>query len=370
MNFYSNYLLRVSLPISVIVLLGLIRFYHGCQSERARKKHLKENEGADMDGDGVINSDDFMQLIQNAKLEEAKHVKKKNAYTKLIYFMLLFLYMPISVNTFQFFQCRKIEGTWYLVNDYRHKCYDGMWFSYAVIALIISAVFIFGFPLYMAKTLYSVRNGLETKKVKASHGYMFLAYHPHAYFWEVTLLMRKLLLSAFPIILYGFSNIQISFSAILCTIFHVYHGVYAPFEHSFVNYIQHFALFATTCTFVLLPLAEATERNSVESSESIGILIIGINLTLCIGGAISILIAFIWGCLDARKIQLRKKLGLTKGTGQKIKAWRTKSKFNSKIVPVEELNLEEVRKKFGAGSKEYRTALQNYAKVEKKTVHM
>ena len=91
MNFYSNYILRVSLPISVIVLLGLIRFYHGCQSERARKKHLKENEGADMDGDGVINSDDFMQLIQNAKVEEAKHVKKKNAYTKLIYFMLLFL---------------------------------------------------------------------------------------------------------------------------------------------------------------------------------------------------------------------------------------------------------------------------------------
>ena len=45
-----------------------------------------------------------------------------------------------------------------------------------------------------------------------------------------------------------------------------------------------------------------------DSSESIGILIIGINLTLCIGGAISILIAFIWGCLDARKIQLRKNL--------------------------------------------------------------
>ena len=40
------------------------------------------------------------------------------------------------------------------------------------------------------------------------------------------------------------------------------------------------------------------------------------------------------------------------------------------LALVQQLNLQEVRKKYGAGSKEYRAALQNYAKVEKKTVHM
>ncbi len=365
MNFYTNYLLSISLPISVIALLIVIRFYHGCRSELARQKHLKESHGGDVDGDGVINSDDFMQLIQSAKREEAKHTKRKNSYTKLIYFMLLFLYMPIAVNTFQFFQCRKIEGVWYLVNDYRYKCYDGMWFAYGVVAMIIIVIFIFGFPLYMARALNSVKDKLDTKKVKASHGYMFLAYNHNAYFWEVTLLLRKLLLSAAPIMLYGQANIQVSFSAILCTIFHVFHGVYNPFEHNFVNYIQHFALFATTCTFVLLPLAEATERNSVENSRSIGLLIIGINVTLCVGGALSILVSFLKGCFAAKKIHMRNKVGLNKNAGEKINAWRTKSKANVKIVPADGLSLVEVRKTYGASSKEYHDALEKYSKEDR-----
>ena len=93
-----------------------------------------------------------------------------------------------------------------------------------------------------------------------------------------------------------------------------------------------------------------------------GLLIIGINVTLCVGGSFAILVSFIWGCLDARKIHLRKKLGLRKKTGDKINNWRRNSKMNSKIVPVEKLSLEEVRKKYGASSEEYSAALQKFAK--------
>ena len=145
----------------------------------------------------------------------------------------------------------------------------------------------------------------------------------------------------------------------------VFHGVYNPFEHDFVNYIQHFALFATTCTFVLLPLTEATERNSVENSRNIGILIIGINVTLCVGGALSIIVSFLKGCFAAKKIHMRNKVGLSKNTGDKINVWRTKSKSNVKIVPTDGLSLGEVRKTYGASSKEYHDALEKYSKVDR-----
>ena len=128
---------------------------------------------------------------------------------------------------------------------------------------------------------------------------------------------------------------------------------------------QHFALFATTCTFVFLPLAEATEKNSVESSRNIGLLIIGINLTLCVGGALSIIVSFMNGCFAAKKIHMRNKLGLNKNAGEKINAWRTKSKANVKIVPTEASNLVDVRKTYGAGSREYHDALEKYSKAEK-----
>ena len=93
-----------------------------------------------------------------------------------------------------------------------------------------------------------------------------------------------------------------------------------------------------------------------------GILIIGINVALCTGGAISIIVSFIWGCLDARKIHFRKKLGLKKRTGEQIQNWKKKSKMNSKIVPIEEWSLEDVRKQYGAASKEYQDALRRYGK--------
>ena len=48
---------------------------------------------------------------------------------------------------FQTFDCEEVEGAWYLMADYEIQCYDGRWWMFATIAMIVGVGYTLGFPL-------------------------------------------------------------------------------------------------------------------------------------------------------------------------------------------------------------------------------
>ena len=363
-DFYVNYVMTIAFPCVIIAAMAMLILYHHLQEKAVRLARLRSGAGADADGDGKIDEEDFMKVIMDKQRLEKKHRLRGDNYTKVLYILLCYLYMPISVKTFRFFQCRLIGGELYLVADYRHKCYDSRWGSYFVIAALVMVVFVFGFPAYMMRQLYKVRDNLDSIATKKSYGYMYLSYKNNAYFWEVTLLARKLFLSAAPIVLYEYPYVQLCISGMLSAMFHVYHGMYTPFRMALHNYVQHFALLATTVTFLILPLCEPNDRISLESATNAAIVVIVLNTALCIGAGLCILFMFGQGMLASNKIHKRKSVGISKRSSEQLAAWQSKL-HTTKITPVlgEVDNLQAIRKQFGAGSKEYAQAM---AKANKK----
>ena len=87
---------------------------------------------------------------------------------------------------------------------------------YAVYALICGVVFTVGFPLSISMLLFHRRHKLFgdatdpfVATTRAKYGFLYEAYGPSAWWWEVEELVRKLLLSAVVVLIEPGSPLQV-----------------------------------------------------------------------------------------------------------------------------------------------------------------
>ena len=102
--------------------------------------------------------------------------------------------------------CRKIEDSSWLVADYRLRCSgpdgtDSAWFMNALIAAAAFVLYPLGVPLFYTYKLYKNQDALydaehpKHEVVSAKFGFLYAAYEEQAWYWEVVMLMQKLLLT-------------------------------------------------------------------------------------------------------------------------------------------------------------------------------
>ncbi len=81
----------------------------------------------------------------------------------------------------QVFNCRDVNGVWYLVADMRQECYTGEWVAIAAYALVMIAVYVVGLPLAVLVILYRNRTHLfgdpalddQAKLVQDKYGFLY-----------------------------------------------------------------------------------------------------------------------------------------------------------------------------------------------------
>ena len=122
----------------------------------------------------------------------------------------------VSLKIMRVFRCIYIDGTSWLAADMRLQCYTTEWAGYAVYALLCGVVYVVGFPLGVFVILYRRRHKLfgsdndpfvATTKLK--YGFLYTAYGPSAWWWEVEELVRKLFLSAVVVLIESGSPLQV-----------------------------------------------------------------------------------------------------------------------------------------------------------------
>jgi hypothetical protein len=118
----------------------------------------------------------------------------------------------VSVKIFRLFRCIQVEGSYWLVADMRLQCFTRQWWSYAVYALVMCVLYVVGLPLSIflllrqhRDTLFGPRSEATVKRL----GFLYDAYGPTAWWWEIEELMRKLLLTAIAVLLDAGSPLQV-----------------------------------------------------------------------------------------------------------------------------------------------------------------
>jgi len=114
---------------------------------------------------------------------------------KTFIWIIYLMYPFICSTVLQLFNCREIEGTWFISADVSLVCYDDTYFLYAYVGLAAFAMYVVGIPF----VLYLILKHNEDKLWSDSHtmeryGVLYLPYKEDRWSAELVEMVRKLML--------------------------------------------------------------------------------------------------------------------------------------------------------------------------------
>mmetsp|Transcript_163 Transcript_163/g.344 ORF Transcript_163/g.344 Transcript_163/m.344 type:complete len:2630 (+) Transcript_163:120-8009(+) len=122
---------------------------------------------------------------------------------KVFLFLFFLLYGQISSQAFSMFDCTPVAGETYLTKDFTLKCYDETWFRYLPAAITIICVVSLGLPLYFLFRLVraSKSDHLVHPIVVYELGFLYEAYKPKMFWFELSDMLYRLIVSSLLVFL-------------------------------------------------------------------------------------------------------------------------------------------------------------------------
>mmetsp|Transcript_7318 Transcript_7318/g.9646 ORF Transcript_7318/g.9646 Transcript_7318/m.9646 type:complete len:568 (+) Transcript_7318:2-1705(+) len=187
--------------------------------------------------------------FQDAWLRAYLHICNDNAILSVI--VLLFMLHPnIAQYTFTVFTCEELRTDhFYLSEDLETECYTTKWKAWAILGGICIFVYTLGIPAFGFYVLHSVRNNLKDKHVKLKYGFLYDGYEEPYYFWEMWVMLRKVLVIFITVFVEPVGELTEVAAALavtfLATILHLH---YQPYEEDDLDTLETFALYASALT--------------------------------------------------------------------------------------------------------------------------
>ena len=106
----------------------------------------------------------------------------------------------------------QVGTTYYLFDDMRLQCYTTEWTAYAIYAIVMIAVYVVGLPALILFLVFKNRAtlfGPKSSRTMRQYGFLYDSYGESAWFWEVEELLRKLFLTAMPVLFDTNNPIQV-----------------------------------------------------------------------------------------------------------------------------------------------------------------
>ena len=152
-TFYAAFTMTMLIPIAVLLLCYIAYFFTTKHAELKLKKLKAQKMG-------------WGRLIRMLSLQTQKQSDRRSRFMVLGLSTLSLLYMPLTVRCFRFFQCIMIDDKSYLMADFREECYTTKWFGFIFVAIIVIIFYCILFPIYIFKTLFHIRDKLDTMAIK------------------------------------------------------------------------------------------------------------------------------------------------------------------------------------------------------------
>ena len=268
------------------------------------------------------------------------------------------MYPGLATQVFSVFRCKTIEGIdgQVLAADFSVKCHETEHALYALIAGSCLGLYILGLPFSMFFVLYKNRRHLfdtaskEHSRVKASFGGLYLQYEEKYWWFEMVVIIQKMVMTGALCVIAPGSSIQL-----LCAVFVTLSYMLlvlktAPYGEDSEDYSSFIACLTLTWTTVgglLLIMDESSMYQPTYESHLLGMLLISMSIC-CIAAEIGIVILFNCGVYENK--------------------CRRQKDTTTKVLPVGEVDgttsrvniqeLREIRLQYGAGSPEYIKAAQ------------
>ena len=115
-----------------------------------------------------------------------------------------FMFPTLCTNAFSIFHCRKVDGTMYLAADMEEPCYVGRHLNMVLLLGVTQLlVFVIGLPVlvlvFLRRNKQLDGGGLRKHATIVRYGLFYGAYKESAYYWEIVLTARKIMIVALSV---------------------------------------------------------------------------------------------------------------------------------------------------------------------------
>merc|ERR1711865_855159 len=234
-------------------------------------------------------------FLRKSKTQRAK---QKAMMMKLITALALIMYPGICVRLFSTLKCIKVPGLSsdvhsgrVMASDYAVQCYVGEHATAVVVALICGITWVLGIPAAVLvalrcnrKYLYMVgKEGDEEHLAKhedvvGEFGTLFLQYEPKYYWWEVTVIFKKMMLTGAMTIIQPGSSAQLVIALLIVLLNMLFVLKLAPFADDADDYLSFLTSFQMLLTLLggLLIKTDNPSDPTYDSSK-VGLVLVVVN---------------------------------------------------------------------------------------------
>jgi len=122
----------------------------------------------------------------------------------------IILYPAISGRAIQYFNCsEKIDEKYYLVSDYRERCFEGEWMENLFFGVFGVVLYPLGIPAFFGWSLWSRRHRLDETDVAHRYGFLYEMYRRENYWWDVYEMLQKLFLTGAIVLIFPKQELQV-----------------------------------------------------------------------------------------------------------------------------------------------------------------
>jgi IPT/TIG domain/Tyrosine-protein kinase ephrin type A/B receptor-like len=136
---------------------------------------------------------------------EARLARKlqRKKFWKLALFTMFLVYPHVSATILRMYVCREVEGKYYLLADFKTRCYESRWNEYVPYSIFAIILYPIGIPLWFLHLLLRYRKRFRSIAVRLQLGFLYDGYQSDSWWFELLDMAHKLtlvsLLSFFPV---------------------------------------------------------------------------------------------------------------------------------------------------------------------------
>jgi hypothetical protein len=190
----------------------------------------------------------------------AIYVRAWNNYVTAVIITLFMVHPSIVTQTFAMLNCKTLgagSDDNFLVEDMSQRCWTSkhvQWVLFVAVPMLI--FYVFGMPLFVLYRLYKNRTELTktnfaaiNRNVVQRYHFLFKGYEPEFYYWEIVIMIRKVLLVCITV----FFSYDIQVQSLLATLLVVtslcVHTLACPYITDEMDGLEMLSLFTSFCTY-------------------------------------------------------------------------------------------------------------------------
>ena len=251
-----------------------------------------------------------------------------------------------------------------------YECHTGEHLGLVTSSVIGIFVYVLGIPIFTVfilrknkKHLYG--EGPEHDRVLKLYGSLYAQYKPEYWYWEVVEMLRKVFLCGGLIAIASGTSFQIVIALLVQFAYLLVIERTMPYkaiQDDVVQFVGSIQLFLTLLAGLILNLQAGT-KNAMgqEETSNFGSLLVALNASIFLSTLFSIYMATSSGKKCFKKLISNKnhKSKVQNVTHVVPVGHITNGSVTGEARPLKKDELKEIRKQYGAGSIEYKQALQN-----------